>query len=358
MRENVNKKLVTNLELFGLFLTVLIVLVLLYPRDRLMNYAKPENYNILAKENIFLSIKYLEELIKNYPNYPDLKLLLAKKYIQIGEIKKANILLKDYINLKGNDPAVILLKFELLKYDAFSYKEGSQERKESLMILRQYLRENIQYINDPIYLKYLFNEAVALDDPISAREIAYKLSISKDKDRVYYLEKLVDLSIGTGDYEKALKALKKLYIIQPERSKYWLKKLAEIELHLGRYLDAVKRYELLFRIEKDYKKRSEYIKKTADILLWHKKYRKAAYVYIKGMEISPDFESKKRYFIKALKTLESGNHLSDAVKLIRRYGFDFVKDKETAKLMIKIALASNEPELARKLSIEVLEEIK
>ncbi|HCB68877.1 MAG TPA: hypothetical protein DEP48_00820 [Persephonella sp.] len=363
MRETVdkrfrNKRLISDLELAGLFVTVLTVLFLLFPKEKLMQYAKPENYNLLSKENIFLSIKYLEEIIKNYPEYADLKMLLIKKYIQVGDLKKADILLSDYIKQKGYSQTVVILKFDIMKFEAFSYPENSTERKRKLEELRKFLRENIKFIKNRSYLEYLFREAVALNDPVSAREIAYMLSVSKVKDQSFYLEKLLQLSIATEDYRKAVLALKKLISIKPEKSAYYMEKLAEIEFHIGRYLDALKHYEILIRVEKNYRKKLDYVEKAARISIFMKRYRKASYLYLKGMKIAKTYREKNIYFRKALKTLQSGNMVKEATKLIRRYGFRFIKDKKTAKLMIKIALQADDAELARKLSLSVLEEMR
>ncbi len=363
MRETAGKRfkdktLISDLEIAGLFLTVLTVLFLLFPKERLMQYAKPENYNLLAKENIFLSIKYLEELLRNYPEYAELKMLLIKKYIQTGKLKKADILLKDYIRQKGYSQPVVILKFDLLKFKAFSYPENSKERDIKLKELRDFLRKNLRYIRNKAYLEYLFKEAISLNDPISAREIAYRLSISKAKDKAYYLEKLLEFSVATQDYKKAVLALKNLINIRPDRSAVYLEKLADIELYIGRYLDALKHYEILIRTEKNYRRKLYYIEKAARISIYMKRYSKAAFLYLQGMRISISQKEKSTYFLKALKTLQSGNRMKEAVKLIRRYGYKFIRDKKTAELMIKISLQAGDTELARELSLKVLEEIR
>ncbi|WP_457642047.1 tetratricopeptide repeat protein [Persephonella sp.] len=364
MKEDVNSKLanrilITNIELVGLFVTVLVILFLLFPRDKLLKYTKPENYNLLSKENIFLSIKYLEEITKKHPEYYDLKLLLIHKYIQTGNINRATVLLREYINQRGYDPSVLILEYQLLKYDAFSFPEGSTERKTKLEKLRKFIEKNFEHFKDSMYLEYFYKESIFLNAPHLALKIAERLSnIDREREK-YWLEKVIKLSLALKDYEKTLSTYRKLSLIEPHRYLYWIKKIVEVELSIGRYAEALKHYQILIRSEKDIDKKIRYIEKAGQISIWIKNYKRAAQFYIDAMKISRTEKEKIRYFIKALRTLQSGNRLKEATGLIRRYGFEFIKkDKKAGKLMLKIALAANDHELAREISLALLREIK
>jgi len=61
--------LITPLEILGFVGAVVLVLYLLFPEDKLLKDSQLKFYKQLEKENIFLSIKFLEEMNREFPEY-------------------------------------------------------------------------------------------------------------------------------------------------------------------------------------------------------------------------------------------------------------------------------------------------
>ena len=347
--------LVTPFEIFGFVVTVVLILYLLFPEDKLLKYSQLKFYRQLERENLFLSIKFLEEMNREFPRYKDIKILLIYNYIKTGKLEKAREKLDEYYRLFGEEEPLLLLKYELLNKEAFSYPEGSKKRKELIKKMKAFIKENVKKFSNPEFLKYFYSQALSLNSP----EIALDISIllwKKEKDEKW-LYKAAKLSRDLGRLPLSIELYSRLVADNPFDLQY-RKELINLLLSGGRYRQAITHIEKAIKENLPKSHKIYLLSEGAKISVWRGWYEKASQFYIYGMKMVSDPQKKKIFFKKALNTLRSGGKVKKAVYLIKKYGFDFVKDKDISKLMIKIALEANNPELAREISLKILGEKK
>ena len=352
-----NKKisLVTPFEIFGFIVAVILILYLLFPEDKLLKYSQLKFYRQLEKENLFLSIKFLEEMNREFPQYKDISILLIHNYIKTGKLEKAREKLDEYNRFYGEEEPLLLLKYELLHKEAFSYPEGSKRRKNLIKKMRVFIKENMKKFSNPEFLKYFYSQALSLNSPETALDIAVLLW-KKEKDEKW-LHTAEKLSRDLGKLPLSIELYSKLVAVNPFDLKY-RKEFINLLLSAGRYRHALKQIESALKENLPVSDKIYLLSQGAKISIWKGWYEKASHFYIYGMKTVNDPQKKKMFFKKALNTLRSGGKVKEAVYLIKKYGFDFIRDKDISKLMIKTALEANDLKLAREISLRILGEEK
>lgn len=128
-------RLITPFNLAGLVAAVGIVLVLLYPQQRLSEQIR---MNPRVDE---VSLQYMRNLLATEPDNHELRLQLAQAYAKIGHYKNALITLQPlYINAQPQwREAAYLVKLDILSKIAFAAVPGSADRDTKLAQFKQAL---------------------------------------------------------------------------------------------------------------------------------------------------------------------------------------------------------------------------
>jgi len=144
-------RLISPLSLAGLTLAVVIVLVLLHPKQRLAEQIKSD-----AKVDE-ISLQYIKNLLATDPDNEELRLQLAKAYVSIGQYENAFATLQPLYastNTRWREEAM-LVKLGILLNFAFAETHGSPERKLKMEQFLQELRANEVQFTDPGSLRQL-----------------------------------------------------------------------------------------------------------------------------------------------------------------------------------------------------------
>jgi len=345
-----NIKLVSGLELTGIFFAVLLIIYVLFPNERVYMYLKRQIDEFNEDEDVYLSIKYLEKILKEHPRQKDLRLALIRKYLEVGDYEKAKEHLEEYIKLYGENENTIFLEYSILYKETIQYPEDSPQRKVAVERLRKYIQRHIDKINDPDILEFFFKQARQLDMPKTALKIAERLYYQtfythKKKE---WLKQAMQLALDTGNVKTAKQLYKEIPKNLPEELYKYTVKLAEIETAEKNFDDAVRHYSLALRLEDDKRKKQAILKKLAEISIWRNppRYKDAIRYYITALSLSDTYQEKKDNFLLALKTALAGNLLDEAVKIAENYGTFFEKDKDVLKEILKVYLAKGELEKA------------
>jgi len=341
-----NIKLVSGLELTGIFFAVLLIIYVLFPNERIYMYLKRQIEEFSEDEDVYLSIKYLEKILKEHPRQKDLRLALIRKYLEVGNYEKAKEHLEEYIKLYGKNESTIFLEYTILSREIFQHPEDSPQRKVGLEKLKKYIQENIDQINDPDILEFFYKQAISLGLPKTALKIAEKLYYQTfyTEKKKEWLKNAFQLAISTGNTKEAKQLYNEIPKNLPEELLKYTIKLAEIETAEKDYDDAVKHYSLALRLEDDKRKKQAILKKLAQISLWRTppRYKDAVRYYMTAISLSDSYKEKKENFLLALKTAVAGKLLDEAVKIAETYGTFFEKDKEVLKEILKVYLAKGD----------------
>jgi len=311
--KDISKKVITNTELLGFVLLVLIVLVLLFPTKRIEKLALKEE-----DTNPELSFLYLKKLTELYPNRYDYKLAFAKKAIRLGKDEYAQKICNEL--LKSKDPKAkklaLTITYDILKRKYFLSKNPKEKisvKKKMASILAS-LSSRTKSVNE---LSKYFSESVSMDMLALSFRIAMLLSNVDRKNRLIWLEKAYREASAMRDYATAVRVLDKMINI-------------------------------------DTKNREKWVDKKIEILLFRKKYTQAVNTCIGEMLNTKSYEEKKKYFKKALEILSWCRNSYETAILVETYYRDFLRDDEMVLYMLKTLLAGGQLKVARMIALEVL----
>ncbi|MCX7698455.1 MAG: tetratricopeptide repeat protein [Candidatus Goldbacteria bacterium] len=146
--KNNSQEIITNFEILTIVLIFSFILYILFPNDKIINYA------ISEKNNIELAEIYLKNLHKKYPQKPEIFFGLVEMYLKNNKINEASELLsqKKFKNSEIDFKIQILqLKIKILntrEYNEKTYKE-----------IYNFLIKNANRLNDEyIQIVYDFNK--------------------------------------------------------------------------------------------------------------------------------------------------------------------------------------------------------
>lgn len=144
-------RLISPLSLSGLAMAVSIVLVLLYPQQRLSDQIRKD---ITVDE---ISLQYIRNLLATEPLNHDLRLQLAQAYASIGQYTNAFATLEPlYTNPQAHwREEATLLKLGILLQLVFAEVPGTPARQQRMMQFSQELHASEAQFSDPTILSRL-----------------------------------------------------------------------------------------------------------------------------------------------------------------------------------------------------------
>lgn len=377
-------KSITNREIFGFILIVLFSMILVFPKGKLERLIFEED------SNITLSNMYLESLIKVNPD-PSLKLLIAERYIKIGEEKNAIKHLDDLE--KSNDPNILgkakFLRYSILKQKFFS-KDVSLEEKEYLRHqMKAILEESYKSMIDVKELEREYKEALSMEFQDLAYKIAIRILHIKPKD-IYWLKESYKLAIMLKDYDNAIRFLQKLVILDKENSFNYNKEIVNVYIAkkdfygLSNYLeylyktDSVNKYywakellnlygyqkqygKLISLLEQLYKTDAQnkdlWLKQLTDLYLYQKQYEKALSIYLTQLNMEKNPLKRKEYFKTAVEITLWSKNFELVKNIISKYYNEFLNDGEMMKFALKSSLATGDPKFAYKIALDIKQRV-
>jgi len=377
-------KFITNREIFSFILIVLFGMILVFPKGKLERLIFEEN------SNITLSNMYLESLVKVNPD-PSLKLLIAERYIKIGEDKKAIKHLDDLE--KSNDPDILgkakFLRYSLLKRKFFS-KDVSLEEKEYLRNqMKSILEESYKSMIDVKELEKEYKEALSMEFQDLAYKIAIRISHIKPKD-IYWLKESYKLAIMLKDYDNAIRFLQKLVILDKENSfnynkeivnvymakkdfyglsnyleylyktdsvnkYYWVKELLNLYGYQKQYGKTISLLEQLYKT--DAQNKDLWLKQLTDLYLYQKQYEKALNIYLTQLNMEKNPLKRKEYFKKAVEIALWSKNFELAKNIISKYYNEFLNDGEMMKFVLKSSLTTGDSKFAYKIALDIKQRV-
>lgn len=144
-------RLISPLTLAGLAMSVSIVLVLLYPQQRLSDQIRKD---ITVDE---ISLQYIKNLLATEPLNHDLRLQLAQAYASIGQYTNAFATLEPlYTNSQAHwREEATLVKLGILLQLVFAEVPGTPARQQKMMQFSQELHASEALFSDPAILSRL-----------------------------------------------------------------------------------------------------------------------------------------------------------------------------------------------------------
>ncbi len=200
------------------------------------------------------AINFLENLIKNVPDKPELMLYLASFYEENEEFYKAEKVLKKAIKI---DPENIEFHFRLgVVYDMWDKKEAAIESMKTVISLDPHNANALNYVG------YIYAElGINLDEA----ERLIKEALKHSPDDGYITDSLGWVYYKKGRYKDALKLLKKAVDLAPDDPTI-LEHLGDVYLKMTNKKKALMFYERsLLKREKEEKDRADIKKKIQDL---------------------------------------------------------------------------------------------
>ncbi len=377
-------KFITNREILGFILIVLFSMVLVFPKGKLERLIFEED------SNITLSNMYLESLVKVNPD-PSLKLLIAERYIKIGEEKKAIKHLDDLE--KSNDPNIVgkakFLRYSILKQKFFSKNVSLEEREYLRHQMKAILGESYKSMIDVKELEREYKEALSMEFQDLAYKIAIKI-LNINPSNIYWLKENYKLAIMLKDYDNAIRFLQKLVILDKENSfnynkeivnvyivkkdfyslsnhleylyktdtinkYYWTKELLNLYSYQKQYNKAISLLEQLYKT--DAKNKDLWLKQLTDLYLYQKQYEKALNIYLTRLNIEKNPLKRKEYLKKAVEIALWSKNFELAKNIISKYYNEFLNDREMMKFVLKSSLATGDSKFAYKIALDIKQRV-
>ena len=359
-----NIKLISGIELSGIFLAVLLIVYVLFPNDKLYYYIQRQIKEFKSEEeDIYLSIKYLEKLLRKHPRQKDIRIALIRKLIEVGEFDKAKEHLEKYKEIFGNDEISVSLELAILENELYIEEGRAKARAEILKEkIKNLVRDNVDSVNDPYLLEEFYTKAKEYGLNKTALKIALKLTTlykppSTHSNIAHFRNKELEWlkiafydAISVKNYDVAEKTYLKLTTYDKDNYLKYTKDIANFELGLGKLDEAAKHFAEAVKAERDKKQKIELLEKLAQIDIWRHKYDEAIKHYIVAMNLSDGYETKKKFFLNALQTALWENNLNKAVSVIETYGTFFLNDEEVLKKIVDVYVQKGDIDKAYQLA--------
>lgn len=187
-------RLISPISLVGLASAVGIVLVLLFPQQRLSEQIKK---NPKVDE---VSLQYMRRFLATEPDNYELRLQLAQAYAKIGQYERALTTLQLlYANPQPRwREAAVLEKLDILSKIAFAAASGSRDRDYKLAQFRQALRASETQIFDTKALRQLLRTAESSGEVELAERVAARLALTSNQ--LADLDEAARLALANGHY--------------------------------------------------------------------------------------------------------------------------------------------------------------
>jgi predicted Zn-dependent protease len=193
------ERLLSIWQLAGLGAAVTVALVLIFPQERLLQQATR------GRTADALTVSYLANLLRTDPGNVELRLKLAEKKIEIGDLAEAQRLLSPVFR-QGSEPdrrRARLTELRILEQQFHALPENSTAREER----RAKLLEEFRFLGrqdwDRDTLVALAGKAAAFGDTRTAADV-YKRMVSRGMNvDPESFEETAKAALGTGDYRLA-----------------------------------------------------------------------------------------------------------------------------------------------------------
>ncbi len=313
------------------------VLIVLYPKAMLQEQILAES------KNYDLTTAYLRNMIKLEPQNDELLVRLTKLSIERGKLDLGGELLS--VLRQSNVPALIeqrrLLEYRLLKAERALHVAIEEQNKIDDTLRALMAQAAAEGVKDIDLAKVWFEEAMKLEEPHHA--LAF-LSVLTRSNEPYWLEQCLYLAGSLGAYDQQFECVEALLRHDGAHHRQWLlaryhvalaseRKDRAIESALELALDEPRYYNeaaMLYAALGDYEA-------AADLML--ARYRESGDV---------------RILLRALDWLRSGGLKRRLVEVMHAYEERYLDDPKVSNAFMRIYLASEQLEEARRLASKVL----
>ncbi len=337
------KYVVTYKELILTSIVFCVILFVLYPKDLLKNQILSE------ASNYDLSMLYLRNMLDNDPSNESLMMGLAEQSLRSGKRDLSFRLLELLHNSKDYDmrKKANVLSYKLAKEDYFFFKDKKKKQEQMLKIAA--LFENIMlnkfYNEDDIDIWH--KEALFVKDDFWTNYFLKK-RIKKNPSDVKLLEEGYYLAMKLGNKRNAISLLHALQQHDKYRKNQWI----FAEYHMA--MDAKKYIEAEMILKKHSDDSLSFKDELAHFYNSRGAYIKSSQIYMSLYHDIHLYSVKKRYLIKAIKELQAGNYLSQAVDLAAAYEKRYINDREVRSYILKLYIAAGDLNKATQLAKKLL----
>ncbi|MCX7738323.1 MAG: hypothetical protein N2Z80_02755 [Hydrogenothermaceae bacterium] len=371
-KPTVRSKFTDNRELTVFIILVVSVMILLYPKGKI------ENLILNYKDyNIDLGNIYLENLTRINRD-PNLRLLLAQRYAQIGDIKRSEEILRELENTELRDK-VLMVRYERLKFMYFS-TEDSESKKMYKQSMREMLEHLYRISYDLRVLEKIHTESISMGLVDVALKTSIKISKLKDDENVHWLKVVYKNALATENYQVALKYCDLLKVKDRENYLFWLKEEYRIASGLKEYITALEDALKLLILESGEKYKKDivyllsksqstevifqYIDKypnrkytlfeiLADFYILNKDYKNAFSLYV-SIYVAEKNKINRRNLFKKIVTLLLGSRRYEEVKMFIGENYrEHIQDIEMAKFILSSSLATGDPDFSYKIAKDI-----
>jgi hypothetical protein len=329
---------ITSLEILALFIGALLLLILLFPKDKLKEQVMKE------KSNYDLTATYLQNLIRIDPNNSKLVLTMAKTL----SIQKRYNLAKSILEKLSDNEEDSIREEAVISYLEINniLLEKEKDPKKIKKIIdknRGLLRKiSLKKINDLKKSKTLYYAALSINDKESAIRFSQNLiNLIKGKEKIKWFKYTHYLAVDLNKTDIDKSALIFLSKNDKNDKKEWLQALSTYTLKSPNIDKLIKKLQL-----DDESK--------AYFYLLNKKYEKSAKLYKKVFEESKDPKNKRELFITIIDSMRASNKTKKAAILVHKYEDLYISDKEIRKKLLKLYLEANRADFAKKLSLKIM----
>jgi len=337
----------TYKEIIIIFITFIIILIILYPKNLL------EKQVLLEADNYDLSMLYLQNMVDHDPKNEKLMFNLAKHSLSGNKRDLAYRLLQLLKNSKNKTikSKSYQLSYQIAKEDYFYLLEDhktkdAQKLYKDLKNLYKHIVNEQMYSNDD--LEKLYKEALFLKDTHAIYMFTQKL-ITKEPNNIKYLKNGYYLAFKYKNYKKALSYLDKLIMLDTKQNQEW-KEAKYFILYNHISLQEAKKFLI-----QEATISKIWLEKLASFYLANKNYKEASQVYMTLFKNATNDTQKFHFWIKAMDILRAGNDMQGASDLGAKYQNEFFHNKEARIYLLKLYIAANDQKRANLLARKILQ---
>ena len=344
-----NKKIFSNLEIFGIFLAFLIALYLLLPsKDDLAKRVLSE------KKNYDLTMAYIESLLKVEPNNRKLLFGLIEA---ASKSNKRDLALELIDTLKKSANSKEMPKLISTKYHIL-WKEYKEAKKASIKkILLKRLKESLKEMSK--YKKYMLKDANYWYYHLNRAHLyldAYRLSILKaksvkeTKEAINWYKKALWASFKINSIKDKLNVLEALAKLDKDNQEKWLSQIYYIFTAKKDFKDAFKILNRLKSIS------SSWVAERARLFLYLKEYKKASSIYKNLFKSAESYKDKKRWFKEAVSSMLQGHLFKEAINFIQSNEDIFLNDANISSFILSVYLQTGALDEGAKFADKLLQQ--
>jgi len=328
------------------FITFSLILVVLYPKELIMNQILSE------KSNYDLSMLYLKNMLRNDPKNEQLVLTLAQKSIKSKNRDLAFNLLKLLRNSKNRDvqSQAYLISYKIEKENYF-YLQAKKEKEKLTQLYKELEKIFLVILKKHFYqqtdLHMLYKEAVFLNS-LPSEYILMKEILKQNPNDISMLSDAFYIAFKLKKNEEALLYLDRLSQIDTKHQVKWYDEKYYLLTQVYSY-NALETYLL-----KEAKTSQYWRDKVVDFYLSHKNYKKASNYYMSLFSQTSNFYAKRNLWFKAIDALSSGNFIQDASNLGHKHEAYFLRDKKSRMKLLKLYISADNLNRARELSAKII----